>query len=74
MTISPPRARTDSATASGRLPTPPSMPMKTGPVCWAAAALAWISRTASVSESCVFAAWYSCGTAERIEMRYASPA
>ena len=42
VTISPPRARTDSATASGRVPTPPSMPMNTGPVCWLAAALAWM--------------------------------
>ncbi len=48
--------------------------MKTGPVCCAAAARSWMPRTAAVRESWVFAAWYSCGTAERIEMRYASPA
>ena len=74
VTISPPRARTDSATASGSWPTPPSMPMKTGPVCWAAAARAWMARTASVNDVCVRAASKSCGTAERMEMRYASPA
>jgi len=34
VTISAPRARTDSATASGSWPMPPSMPMKTGPACW----------------------------------------
>jgi hypothetical protein len=56
------------------VPTPPWMPMNTGPLCRPAAAVAWISRTPSVREAWLRAAWKSCGTAERIEMRYASPA
>lgn len=43
--------------------------MNTGPVCAFAAAFAWMSRTASVKEVWVRAARYSCGTAERSEIR-----
>lgn len=53
---------------------PPSMPMKTGPVCWFRAARSWMARTASVRERWARAASKSWGTALRIEMRYASPA
>lgn len=69
VTISPPRARTDSATASGRVPMPPSMPMNTGPDCGVVAVRPWIARTASVREVWVRAASKSWGTAERREMR-----
>ncbi len=64
-----PRERRESATASGRDPTPPATPMKTGPVCWAAAVFAWTARTASVREGWTRAASKSAGTAERMEMR-----
>ncbi len=77
--MSPPAARTASATAPGSVPTPPSMPMKTGDGAWPgsaarAAVRAWMPLTPSISERSARAASKSWGTAARIEMRYASPA
>ncbi|MDF9816256.1 hypothetical protein M2266_005487 [Streptomyces sp. SPB162] len=68
-----PAARQASATATGSCPTPPLMPMKTGPA-GAAAARRWMPRTASMRERPDLAASKSCGMAARSEISYALPA
>ncbi len=67
--ISPPPARTASATAPGRVPRPPSIPWKTGPVCCRAAACSWMRVTPSSREPARRATSKSWGTAARIEIR-----